>query len=86
MGGWGRRGGLLGNPLSQRRRRTEFWEAKTTEHLKLKGFYKGERVGAMEDAGQLCLALGTSSCNSASHPAPGQKGCLLSSQENLRLS
>lgn len=38
------RGVLLENPLNQRRRRTEFWEAKTTEQLKLKGLYKGERV------------------------------------------
>ncbi|XP_038189178.1 5-hydroxyisourate hydrolase isoform X1 [Arvicola amphibius] len=27
----------------------------------------------MEGAGQLCLALGTSSCNSAIQPAPGQR-------------
>lgn len=40
----GVKGVFLENPLNQRRRRTEFWEAKTTEQLKLKGLYKGEKV------------------------------------------
>lgn len=39
----GGKGELLENLLSQRRR-SEFWEAKATEQLKLKGFYRGERV------------------------------------------